>query len=226
MRAEHPEQLVGKVEAVEKRERYTLYAITNRQDASKETMYEQVKQAILGGATCIQLREKNVDAALFLEEAIALEKICHEAGVLLIINDNVDIAIKSGADGVHVGQDDGSVREIRKRTGEQFIIGVTAKTVDQAKQAYEEGADYLGVGACFASPTKTDAKRITVQQLREIVDSVPIPVVAIGGITKENMVRLKGVRLAGLALVSAVFGATDIAAETKELRHKIQQLFG
>lgn len=200
------------------RESLLLYAVTDRAWTGSQTLYEQVEDALAGGVTCVQLREKTLDTAAFLEEAIALKKLCARYGVPLLVNDNVDIALQSGADGVHVGIEDQPVAEIRRRTGRDFIIGATAKTVAQARQAEAAGADYLGVGAVFPSPTKTNALRITTAQLREICASVSIPAVAIGGISLANLRELSGCGMCGIAVVSAIFAADDIRAAAASLR--------
>ena len=150
-----------------------LYAVTDRAWVGKQTLLEQIEDALIGGATMLQLREKMLDDYAFIEEAIEVKKLCERYHVPLIINDNVDVALKSGADGVHVGIEDAPVAEIRKRVGRDFIIGATAKTVEQARLAEASGADYLGVGAVFPSPTKKQAIRITMKQLREICDLSP-----------------------------------------------------
>ena len=198
----------------------TLYGITDRKWVGKYSLEEQVEQALKGGVTILQLREKNMDEESFLKEAIAIKKVCEKYNVPLIINDNVDVALKSGADGVHVGIEDMAVSEIRKKAPEGFIIGATAKTPEQAKTAFEQGADYLGVGAVFPSPTKQNAVRITNEQLDEICKSVPIPCVAIGGITYDNADELKDASIDGIAVVSAVFGAEDIEKAAKALKEK------
>ena len=149
---------------------------------------------------------------------------CHRYHIPLIINDNVEVALKSGADGVHVGIEDQPVAEIRRRAGKDFIIGATAKTMEQAKAAEKAGADYLGVGAVFPSPTKQNAIRITREQLKEICTSVSIPAVAIGGISSSNMSELKGGEMSGIAVVSAIFAAEDIAAETSGLKEQVRAL--
>ena len=200
----------------------TLYAITDRAWTDRKPLIEQVEDALQGGITCLQLREKNLSEDEFVEEAKEVKKLCDAYDVPLIINDNVDVALKSGAAGVHVGMEDTPVAEIRKRVGENFIIGATAKTVEQANAAYKAGADYLGVGAVFPSSTKKNAIRITPDLLSEICNSVPIPAVAIGGITYENLSELKGCSMDGIATVSAVFGAENIASETKKLKEKIK----
>lgn len=202
------------------RDQLLLYAITDRSWTGRQTLYQQIEEALMGGVTCIQLREKSLDEAAFLKEAIQVKALCHRYGVPLLINDNVDVALKSGADGVHVGMEDCPVAEIRKRAGKNFIIGATAKTIEQAKQAEAAGADYLGVGAVFPSPTKRNAIRITNEQLREICASVSIPAVAIGGISLSNVDTLTDCGISGIAVVSAVFAAEDIKSATRELKCK------
>ena len=145
-----------------------LYAVTDRGWVGKKTLYEQIEEALKGGVTIVQLREKNLDTAAFIEEAVKVKELCHRYNVPLIINDNVTVALKSGADGVHVGIEDTPVEEIRKAVPYGFIIGATAKTVEQARSAERQGADYLGVGAVFPSPTKKNAIRITKEQLDTI----------------------------------------------------------
>lgn len=195
-----------------------LYAVTDRGCLQGISLEEAVEQAILGGVGVVQLREKNISEYELLKEAEKLLKVCHKYSVPLIINDDYEIALKCGADGVHVGIEDAPVSEIRQIAGKDFIIGATAKTVEQAKLAERSGADYLGVGAVFPSPTKKNAVRITPQELKEICSSVSIPAVAIGGITAENVNELKGCGHSGIAVVSAVFGAADIKRAADELR--------
>lgn len=201
-----------------------LYAITDRQWLHKARLSEHVKLAIEGGATMIQIRDKDIlstdsDAGLKDEynEALEIKRICHEHKVPLIINDNVQFAIDIDADGVHLGQDDMNPAEARKLLGTDKIIGVTAKTVEQAKRAEADGADYLGSGAVFGSTTKLNAKPMTKELLREITEAVDIPVVAIGGINADNAVTLKGTGIAGIAVVGAIFASADIKAAAKEL---------
>ncbi len=200
------------------KEQLALYAITDKKCTGSRDLSELVEQAILGGATCIQLREKNVSDDELAEKAASLLKVCHAHGVPLIINDNYQVALRCGADGVHVGIEDAPVSEIRRIAGNDFIIGATAKTVEQAKTAEAQGADYIGVGAVFPSPTKTNALRITSEQLREICSSVSIPAVAIGGISLENAAEIKGCGQAGIAVVSAVFGKEDVRTAAAELK--------
>lgn len=202
------------------KENLLLYAITDRAWIGRQTLLEQVEDALIGGATIVQLREKGLDEQSFIDEAIKASDLCHRYNVPLIINDNVNVALKSGADGVHVGIDDAPVAQIRRLAGSDFIIGATAKTVEQAKAAEESGADYLGVGAVFPSPTKTNAIRITAEQLKEICASVSIPAVAIGGISYENVLEIKGGGMAGIAVVSAIFAAEDIRGAAARLKKR------
>lgn len=197
-----------------------LYAVTDRTWVGKQTLLEQIEDALRGGATLVQLREKNLDEESFIREAIQAKTLCQKYGVPLIINDNVEVALKSGADGVHVGIEDAPVAEIRKRVPADFIIGATCKTVKQAQMAERSGADYMGVGAVFPSPTKTNAIRITNEQLQEIVSAVSIPAVAIGGISHDNILEIKGSKVSGVAVISAIFGAEDIEAATAQLKEQ------
>ena len=201
-----------------------LYAITDRQWLHGAMLSEHVKLAIEGGATMIQIRDKDIlstdsDAGLKDEysEALEIKRICHEHKVPLIINDNVQFAIDIDADGVHLGQDDMNPAEARKLLGADKIIGVTAKTVEQAKKAQADGADYLGSGAVFGSTTKLNAKPMTKELLREITAAVDIPVVASGGINADNAVTLKGTGIAGIAVVGAIFASADIKDAAREL---------
>ena len=195
-----------------------LYAVTDRAWVGRQSLLEQIEDALRGGVILVQLREKALSKEEFVAEAKAVLALCRRRGVPLIINDRLDVALESGADGVHVGIEDAPVAEIRAQTGPDFLIGATAKTVEQARAAQAAGADYLGVGAVFPSPTKQNAIRITAGQLREICGSVSIPAVAIGGITAENAPSLKGCGMAGIAVVSAIFGAADIEKAAAGLR--------
>ena len=194
-----------------------LYAVTDRTWLKGETLLEQIEAAILGGATMIQLREKNLAFEDFLDEAIQVKKLTAKYNIPLIINDNVEVAKRSSADGVHLGRSDMAPKEARKILGVDKIIGVSAKTVIHAKEAEAAGVDYIGVGAAFGTSTKSDATTIDHAILREICQSVSIPAVAIGGITAENIRALTGTQIAGVAVVSAIFGAEDIKSATKQL---------
>lgn len=202
------------------RDMLLLYAVTDRAWTGKQSLDEQVEEALQGGVTLVQLREKRLSKEQLIEEARRITALCHRYGVPLIVNDDYEAALAAGADGVHVGIEDAPVAAIRARAGKNFIIGATAKTVEQAQRAEHEGADYLGVGAVFPSPTKQSAIRITNEQLREICASVTIPAVAIGGITQKNVASLKGSDMAGIAVVSAIFGADDILAAARSLKER------
>ncbi len=195
-----------------------LYAITDRCCIGQRDFFQTIEQALQGGVTILQLREKNADRKALIETAKKVKRICEKYGVPLIVNDDYLAAAEAGADGVHVGIEDASVAEIRKYAGKDFIIGATAKTVGQAKRAEAEGADYLGVGAVFPSPTKTNAVRITAEQFREIKASVCIPAVAIGGISMENLPQLSELKADGFAVISAVFGAEDVTKRCEMLK--------
>ena len=201
-----------------------LYAITDRGSLDKKVFFGKIEEALQGGVTILQLREKELDENSFTDEAIEVKAICRKYGVPLIINDNVNVALKSGADGVHVGIEDMPIDEIRRKTPDSFIIGATCKTVEQAQSAERLGADYMGVGAVFPSPTKKNAVRITREQLKEICSSVSIPAVAIGGITLENVGELQGGGMSGIAVVSAVFSADDIQKAASLLKEKAKSL--
>lgn len=195
-----------------------LYAVTDRAWVGRQTLLEQIESALKGGVTLVQLREKDLPRLDYIRQAAQATALCHRYGVPLIVNDSLEVALKSGADGVHVGIEDQPVAEIRRQAGKGFLIGATAKTVEQARAAQAAGADYLGVGAVFPSPTKKNAIRITTGQLREICASVSIPCVAIGGISRENLPSLAGGGMDGFALVSAIFSQPDIEAACRELR--------
>ena len=201
-----------------------LYAVTDRAWTGKQNLYEQVESALKGGATCVQLREKNINEEFFLQEAIETKKLCKKYGVPFLINDNVDIAIKCEADGVHVGQEDMEVSKVRKLVGDKMIIGVSVQSVEEALYSVKNGADYLGVGAMFSTSTKLDANVISFETLKNICNAVNIPVVAIGGIGKNNIMKLAGSGVNGVALVSAIFGAENIEEECKELRGLSEQM--
>lgn len=194
-----------------------LYAVTDRTWTGAKTLYMQVEDALRGGATCIQLREKELDEDAFLQEAIAIKQLCKSYSVPFIINDNVKVAIASGADGIHVGQKDMEAHDVRKSVGENMIVGVSAQTVEQALMAEQAGADYLGVGAVFSTSTKLDADMVSNQTLKTICSAVSVPVVAIGGIYKHNILELAGTGVDGVALVSAIFASPDIENECKKL---------
>ena len=207
-----------------------LYAVTDQRWLKKgQTLLEAAELALKGGVTLLQVREKDLPAEELIPEAEALAALCHRYGVPLIVNDSVPAALQSGADGVHLGQSDlpraGSGFNIRAIMGEDKILGITAKTVEQAKAAEEAGADYIGTGAVFGSSTKKDALAMSVEQFREIVSSVRIPVVAIGGINRDNIHKLAGCGASGVAVVSGIFAAEDIEAAARELSGISGELF-
>lgn len=195
-----------------------LYAVTDRHWLNGETLYSQVEKALKGGATFIQLREKKLDEGSFLEEAKEIQKLCKEYNVPFVINDNVEIAKKINADGVHVGQSDMEAQNVREILGDDKIIGVSAQTVEQALLAEKHGADYLGVGAVFKTGSKDDAEEVSHDELERICKAVSIPVIAIGGITHDNVKELAGRGIVGIAVISAIFGQKAIENATKELK--------
>ena len=200
-----------------------LYAVTDRSWLNGQTLYEQVEQALEGGATFVQLREKELDEEHFLEEAREIKELCRKYNVPFVINDNVDIALAMDADGVHVGQSDMEAGEVRAKLGPDKIIGVSAQTVEQALLAQSRGADYLGVGAVFPTGSKADASEVSHETLREICEAVDIPVIAIGGIGKGNVKELSGSGICGIAVISAIFVQKDIKAATEELKDAVRK---
>lgn len=201
-----------------------LYAVTDRTWVGDKSLLWQVEQALQGGVTCVQIREKDLDAEAFLAEAAAMKELCDRYNVPLIINDNVEIAVKVGAAGVHVGQGDTPIDEVRRIAGDDIIVGVSARTVEQAKAAQAGGADYLGVGAVFGTTTKLDARPIERETLMAICDAVDIPIVAIGGVSKDNILQLKGTGVDGVAVVSAIFAAENIKGRCEELRSLTEEM--
>lgn len=203
-----------------------LYAVTDRAWTGEKTLYQQVQEALEGGITCLQLREKDLPEKEFMEEALQIRDLCARYHVPFIINDNVRLAVRCGADGVHVGQSDMPPAEVRQLTGDYMLIGVSAQTVEEAKEAEADGADYLGVGACFTTSTKKDAHSVSYDTLKEICAAVSIPVVAIGGIKESNILQLKGSGADGVAVVSAIFAAEDIRKAARNLRKLSEEMSG
>lgn len=201
-----------------------LYAVTDRHWLGEETLYDQVKKALDGGATFVQLREKKLDREDFLVEALEIQKLCKKYGVPFVINDEVSIAKDIDADGVHVGQSDMEAMDVRKVLGQDKILGVSAQTVEQAIIAEKHGADYLGVGAVFATGSKDDADDVSHETLKAICEAVSIPVIAIGGITKENVSELAGSGICGVAVISAIFGQNDIKKATEDLKVSVEKM--
>lgn len=205
------------------RDNYILYAVTDRRWLNGRKLSDAVESAIRGGAGMVQLREKDLDDETFLEEALKLKSVCARYKVPLIINDNVSVALKADADGVHVGQSDLDAADVRGLIGPDKILGVSAHSLDEALLAVKHGADYLGVGAAFATGSKTDVNVISHGIYREICSNVEIPVVAIGGIDADNIAELKGSGISGAAVISAVFAADDIEAAARKLKVKIAE---
>lgn len=208
------------------KETMLLYAVTDRAWTGEQTLYQQVEHALKGGVTCVQLREKDLPEAEFLAEAREIGALCRAYGVPFIINDDVEIALACGADGVHVGQSDMEAGRVRAAVGEGMMVGVSARTVEEALAARRAGADYLGVGAVFATTTKLDAEAVSRQTLADICAAVDIPVTAIGGIGKDNILELSGTGIDGVALVSAIFGAEDIESRCRELKELARRAAG
>lgn len=207
-----------------KMENCLLYAVTDTSWLRGRTLAQQVEEALRGGATMVQLREKELQGEELEQEAREILALCRQYGVPLLINDDVMLAKKIGADGVHVGQDDMSAAKARELLGEDAIIGVTARTVEQAVAAQEAGADYLGSGAVFGTSTKKDAKPMDPAYFQQICESVSIPVVAIGGVTLDNIRELEGRKMSGFAIVSGIFAAEDIETRTRDLWKAAQEL--
>lgn len=208
------------------REFLELYAVTDRAWVGRRTLLEQIELALSGGITCLQLREKDLSCDEIVLEAIRAKKLCARRGVPLIVNDSLEAAIRSNADGLHIGQGDVSAREARDALGPSKILGVSASTVDEARRAQADGADYIGIGAIFATPTKPDADVVPLDTVREICAAVDIPAVAIGGIKSDNIETLEGLGLAGAAIVSAIFGADDITSACVELKRLTGRIVG
>lgn len=209
-----------------KKEDLLLYAVTDRHWLNGNPLYSHVEQALEGGATFVQLREKNLDYENFLQEGKELKQLCKKYNVPFVINDNVDIALEIDADGVHVGQTDMEAGNVREKIGPDKILGVSAQTVEQAILAEQRGADYLGVGAVFKTGSKDDAEDVSNETLKAICNAVKIPVIAIGGITTKNLINLKDSGICGIAVISAIFGQKNIKTSTEELKLLCKKNFG
>ena len=201
-----------------------LYAVTDRSWLGDKTLAEQTEEALKGGVTFVQIREKELDREHFREEAEELKALCARYQVPFVINDDVDLALEVDADGVHVGQSDMEAGDVRKKLGPDKIIGVSAQTAEQALRAQEHGADYLGVGAVFPTGSKADATEVSRETLEEICRAVDIPVIAIGGIGRENVMELKGSGICGIAVISAIFAQKDIEAAAAELKKRVEEM--
>ena len=195
-----------------------LYAVTDRSWVGDSTLYHQVEEALKGGATFVQLREKDLPEEEFYQEALEIQQLCRRYGVPFVLDDDVELAKRVNADGVHVGQSDMEAGNVRAILGEDKILGVSAQTVEQAVLAQQRGADYLGVGAVFHTDSKADAKPVSYETLKAICQAVTIPVVAIGGIGQGNVKELAGSGICGVAVISAIFAAEDIREATARLK--------
>lgn len=203
-----------------------LYGVTDRSWLGGSTLLAQVEEALQGGLSCVQLREKDLAPEVFLAEAREIQALCRRYQVPFFINDSLEIAQKIQADGIHVGQSDQNPAEIRKMVGDSMILGVSVQTVDQARLAQDQGADYLGVGAVFSTSTKLDARPVPRSVVEDITRAVDLPVVAIGGISAENILELRGCGLAGVAVVSAIFASPQIQEATRTLKDLSRQVVG
>lgn len=202
-----------------------LYAVTDRSWLGTESLYSQVKKAIDGGVTFVQLREKELAQEAFYKEALEIQALCREKNIPFVINDNVALAKKIDADGVHVGQEDMEAGDVRSLLGPDKIIGVSAHSVEEALLAEKRGADYLGVGAAFSTNSKKDVSCISHETIRDICQAVQIPVIAIGGINETNIEELKGTGICGVAVISAIFAKKDITGAVRTLRDQVDTLF-
>ena len=202
-----------------------LYAVTDRSWLGTESLYSQVKKAIDGGVTFVQLREKELAQEAFYKEALEIQALCREKNIPFVINDNVALAKEIDADGVHVGQEDMEAGGVRSLLGPDKIIGVSAHSVEEALLAEKRGADYLGVGAAFSTNSKKDVSCISHETIRDICQAVQIPVIAIGGINETNIEELKGTGICGVAVISAIFAKKDITGAARALRSQVDTLF-
>ena len=203
-----------------------LYAVTDRNWLKGSSLEEEIEKAVRAGVTMVQLREKHMGSDELVSLAKRIGTVVHKYNVPLIINDDIEAALASGADGVHVGQEDIGAYEARQRIGSSMILGVSAPTAEMALEAERCGADYIGAGAVFSTSTKEDAKVMSFDELKRICGSVSIPVVAIGGITEENIMELSGSGIAGAAVVSAIFARDDVAAAAAGLRALTEKMLG
>lgn len=201
-----------------------LYAVTDRSWLDGDTLYHQVEQALEGGVTFVQLREKELEEEQFFREAKELRGLCRRYRVPFVVNDHVEIAVRTDADGIHVGQSDMEAGDVRKRLGPDKIIGVSVQNVEQALLAQKRGADYLGVGAVFHTDSKTDASAVSLETLRAVCEAVEIPVIAIGGIGEENVMELAGSGICGVAVISAIFAQPDLKTAAMKLRTRTEKM--
>lgn len=201
-----------------------LYLVTDRRWLQEETLAQVVEESIKGGVTCVQIREKNLQIQEFIDLTLSLKTVCQKYQIPLIVNDNLEVMLASNADGIHVGQSDMSAKEVREKIGKDKILGVSVQNLQQALIAQENGADYLGVGAVFYTGTKDDAVDVDYETLKDICTHTDIPVVAIGGISEDNILKLKGSYIDGVAVVSAIMAKKNIKEAAKNLKKKSGEL--
>lgn len=206
------------------KENLLLYAVTDRHWTGRETLRQQVEAALRGGVTFVQLREKNMEHDAFRKEALEIRDLCRAYRVPFVLDDDVSLAMEVDADGIHVGQSDMEAGDVRALIGPDRILGVSACTVEEAVRAEQRGADYLGVGAVFPTGSKDDARPVTRETLRKICEAVTIPVIAIGGITEQNVMELAGSGICGVAVISAIFGQPEIESATKRLKSAVSEM--
>lgn len=206
------------------KENLLLYAVTDRHWTGRETLRQQVEAALRGGVTFVQLREKNMEHDAFRKEALEIRDLCRAYRVPFVLDDDVSLAMEVDADGIHVGQSDMEADDVRALIGPDRILGVSACTVEEAVAAEQRGADYLGVGAVFPTGSKDDARPVTRETLRKICEAVTIPVIAIGGITEQNVMELAGSGICGVAVISAIFGQPEIESATKRLKAAVSEM--
>ena len=206
------------------KENLLLYAVTDRRWTGRETRRQQVEAALRGGVTFVQLREKNMEHDAFRKEALEIRDLCRAYRVPFVLDDDVSLAMEVDADGIHVGQSDMEAGDVRALIGPDRILGVSACTVEEAVAAEQRGADYLGVGAVFPTGSKDDARPVTRETLRKICEAVTIPVIAIGGITEQNVMELAGSGICGVAVISAIFGQPEIESATKRLKAAVSEM--
>jgi thiamine-phosphate pyrophosphorylase len=204
---------------------YLLYLVSDSRFEGSKSMYDQIEDAIKNGVTMLQFRDKSLNDEEFLKMAIKLRELTKKYNVPFIINDKVDLAIRCGADGVHIGRSDMSIKEAREKLGEEIFIGTSVATVDEALKAQGQGANYVGVGAMFGTTTKSDTRSVTADTLKDICTAINIPAVAIGGVNELNVGTLSGTGVSGVAVVSAILGKSDIVSATRELRKTCEELF-
>lgn len=202
-----------------------LYLVSDRSWLNGRLLEDDIEQAIQGGVTIVQLREKDLDEQDFIEVAKKIKTLCLKYQIPFIINDNLNVALAVDSDGIHIGQDDLPVSLVREKIGSDKILGVSVHNLDEALKAKKQGADYLGVGAMFSTATKSDATDVSNQELLNITTNVDLPVVAIGGINQSNCLQLKGTKIDGIAVVSAIMAADDIKVATKKLKELAKDIY-